>query len=265
MTVSRDVDLPGGYAHLLKELKKTVRGARTKALRTVNIQLIELYWTIGRGVLKEQRDQGWGSGVIRRLSEDLRAEFPDMKGLSARNIQYMTTFAGAWHNSPIAQQPVAQLPWGHITVLLDKLTEQESRVSYAAAAVEHGWSRNVLLNMIMNRTLERTGTAPSNFTQQLVAQDSELAQQIAKDPYNSSSWASPALLPREPLNWPSPAASPKPCVSWDRDSRSLAGKFTSTSTEMTTSSTCCSSTWTKTGLTALAVALRWARIGRGAL
>ncbi|MEV8150489.1 PDDEXK nuclease domain-containing protein [Arthrobacter sp. NPDC080073] len=184
MTVSRDVDLPGGYAHLLKELKKTVRGARTRALRTVNIQLIELYWSIGRGVLKEQRDQGWGSGVIRRLSEDLRAEFPDMKGLSARNIQYMTTFAGAWHNSPIAQQPVAQLPWGHITVLLDKLTEQESRLSYAAAAVEHGWSRNVLLNMIMNRTLERTGTAPSNFTQQLVAQDSELAQQIAKDPYN---------------------------------------------------------------------------------
>ncbi|MCI0143906.1 DUF1016 family protein [Arthrobacter bambusae] len=184
MTVSREVDLPGGYALLLKELKKTVRGARTKALRTVNIQLIELYWTIGCGVLKEQRDQGWGSGVIRRLSEDLRAEFPDMKGLSARNIQYMTTFAGAWHHSPIAQQPVAQLPWGHITVLLDKLTEQESRLSYAAAAVEHGWSRNVLLNMIMNRALERTGTAPSNFTQQLVAQDSELAQQIAKDPYN---------------------------------------------------------------------------------
>jgi predicted nuclease of restriction endonuclease-like (RecB) superfamily len=114
----------------------------------------------------------------------LRAEFPEMKGFSARNIQYMTTFARAWQAGPIAQQPVAQLPWGHITVLLDKLPDQEKRHWYASAAVEYGWSRNVLMNMIMNKTLERTGAAPSNFAQQLVAQDSELAQQVAKDPYS---------------------------------------------------------------------------------
>lgn len=118
------------------------------------------------------------------MSSDLRAEFHEMKGLSPRNIQYMTTFAGAWQDGPIAQHAVAQLPWGHVTVLLDKVDAQEKRTSYAAAAVQYGWSRNVLLNMIMNRTLERTGAAPSNFAQQLVAQDSELAQQIAKDPYN---------------------------------------------------------------------------------
>jgi predicted nuclease of restriction endonuclease-like (RecB) superfamily len=114
----------------------------------------------------------------------LHAEFPEMKGLSPRNIQYMTTFAGAWQRSPIAQQAVAQLPWGHVTVLLDKLDIREKRTTYAAAAVQYGWSRNVLLNMIMNRTLERTGAAPSNFAHQLVAQDSELARQIAKDPCN---------------------------------------------------------------------------------
>ncbi|QQQ64356.1 PDDEXK nuclease domain-containing protein [Paenarthrobacter ureafaciens] len=184
MMDSRDLDLPSGYLDLLNDLKATVRAARTKALRTINTQLIELYWSIGQGVRRQQEQRGWGSGVIKRLSEDLRQEFPDMKGLSPRNIQYMTTFAGAWEKGPIAQQAVAQLPWGHITVLLDKLATQENRLSYAVAAVEHGWSRNVLLNMIMNRTLERTGAAPSNFTQQLVAQDSELAQQIAKDPYN---------------------------------------------------------------------------------
>nr|WP_242702183.1 hypothetical protein [Arthrobacter cavernae] len=69
-------------------------------------------------------------------------------------------------------------------VLLDKIPEQESRDWYAAAAVEYGWSRNMLLHMIMNKTLERTGAAPSNLAQQLAAQDSELAQQVAKDPYN---------------------------------------------------------------------------------
>ena len=96
----------------------------------------------------------------------------------------MTTFAKAWPGSSIAQQPVAQLPWGHITVLLDKIQPRKDRDWYAAAAVNYGWSRNVLMNMIMNKTLERTGAAPSNFAQQLVAPHSELAQQVAKDPYN---------------------------------------------------------------------------------
>jgi predicted nuclease of restriction endonuclease-like (RecB) superfamily len=184
MTGSRDLDLPTGYTTLLDGLKATVRSARAKALRTVNTQLIELYWSIGQSVRSEQAKQGWGSRVIKRLSEDLRQEFPDMKGLSPRNIQYMTTFAGAWEESPIAQHAVAQLPWGHVTILLDKISGQERREAYAAAAAQYGWTRNVLLNMIMNKTLERTGVAPSNFAQQLVAQDSELAQQIAKDPYN---------------------------------------------------------------------------------
>lgn len=184
MTPPPHLALPNGYTDLLGNLKHRVRAARTAALRTVNTQLIELYWSIGRDVSVQQESQGWGSGVIKRLADDLRAEFPEMKGFSARNLQYMTTFARAWPGAAIAQQPVAQLPWGHITVLLDKIQPQKDRDWYAAAAVEYGWSRNVLMNMIMNRTLERTGAAPSNFAQQLVAPHSELAQQVAKDPYN---------------------------------------------------------------------------------
>jgi predicted nuclease of restriction endonuclease-like (RecB) superfamily len=184
MTEPRELALPPGYTDLLGELKTRVQTARTQALRTINTQLIELYWSIGNDVRAQQESQGWGSGVIRRLADDLRAEFPEMKGLSPRNLQYMTTFAKAWPGSSIAQQAVAQLPWGHITVLLDKVPVQGDRDWYAAAAVEYGWSRNVLMNMIMNKTLERTGAAPSNFAQQLVAPHSELAQQVAKDPYN---------------------------------------------------------------------------------
>lgn len=85
---------------------------------------------------------------------------------------------------PIVQQAVRQLPWGHITVLLDKLESPEDRSWYDSAATKYGWSRNVLMNMIVNKTLERTGATPSNFVQQLVKPDSELAQQVAKDPYN---------------------------------------------------------------------------------
>jgi predicted nuclease of restriction endonuclease-like (RecB) superfamily len=183
MTEPRDLALPSGYTNLLGELKDRVRAARARALRTVNTQLIELYWSIGKTILERQDVEGWGSGVIGRLADDLRAEFPEMKGLSRSNLFYMRGFAAAWPE-PIVQQPVGQLPWGHITVLLDKLDAAKERAWYASAAVEHGWSRNVLMNMIMNKTLERTGAAPSNFVQRLVGPDSELAQQVAKDPYN---------------------------------------------------------------------------------
>ncbi|WP_104182077.1 PDDEXK nuclease domain-containing protein [Arthrobacter sp. B0490] len=184
MPTPDDLVYPNGYGAFLQGLKERVSSARVEALRSVNTQLIELYWSIGRDVGEQQRRQGWGSGVIRRLADDLRAEFPEVKGFSARNLQYMTAFAREWPAGPIAQQAVAHLPWGHVTVLLDKIPDREQRAWYAAAAVEHGWSRNVLLNMIMNQTLARTGAAPSNFAQRLVAPDSELAQQVAKDPYS---------------------------------------------------------------------------------
>jgi predicted nuclease of restriction endonuclease-like (RecB) superfamily len=183
MTPAGDLSLPNGYTDLLGELKNRVRTARTKALRAVNTELIELYWSIGHTILQRQEVESWGSGVMGRLADDLRAEFPEMKGLSRRNLFYMRGFAAAWPG-PIVQQPVAQLPWGHITVLLDKAQTPEQRAWYASAAVEYGWSRNVLMNMMMNKSMERTGTAPSNFVQRLVAPDSELAQQAARDPYN---------------------------------------------------------------------------------
>ncbi|MEJ1191824.1 PDDEXK nuclease domain-containing protein [Pseudarthrobacter sp. CCNWLW207] len=183
MTDARDLALPNGYTDLLGELKNRVRAARIQALRTVNTQLIELYWSIGKTILERQEIEEWGSKVMSRLADDLRAEFPEMKGLSRSNLFYMRGFAAAWPES-IVQQAVGQLPWGHITVLLDKLDTLEDRSWYASAAIEYGWSRNVLLNMIMNKALERTGAAPSNFVQRLVGPDSELAQQVAKDPYN---------------------------------------------------------------------------------
>ena len=122
--------------------------------------------------------------MITRLAEDLRAEFPAMKGFSRSNLFYMRAFAAAWPNrEQIVQQPAGRLPWGHVMVILDKLADQKTRTWYAAATAEHGWSRNMLLNQIMNRTHERVGAAPSNFGQELAPADSDLAQQIAKDPY----------------------------------------------------------------------------------
>lgn len=107
-----------------------------------------------------------------------------MKGFSRSNLKYMRLFAKAWPDgTAIGQQPAGLLPWGHIMVLLDKLNDQDARDWYAARAAEHGWSRNVLTNQIMNRTRERIGAPPTNFAGQLAPADSDLARQLGKDPY----------------------------------------------------------------------------------
>lgn len=176
--------LPDDYAGLLTELKERVRLARFRAQRIVNTELIRLNWQIG-SMLAERTDRAhWGDRVIARLASDLRAEFQGVTGLSSRNLKYMRAFARAWPNlDSVGQQPVAQLPWGHVTVLLDKLDDQDVRDWYAAQAVTYGWSRAVLEHHIKTQSHHRIGAAPTNFDRILGPDSSELAQQITKDPY----------------------------------------------------------------------------------
>ena len=172
-----------GYADWLAELKGRIHGAQQRAALAVNRELVGLYWQIGRDILARQAEQGWGTKVIDRLAHDLRTAFPDMKGFSPRNLKYMRAFAEAWPDAEIVQQAAAQLPWGHNLVLLERLKEPAERLAYAQAAVEHGWSRNVLNLHIETRLLERTGKAVTNFGQRLPAQQSDLAIESLKDPY----------------------------------------------------------------------------------
>lgn len=120
--------LSKGYKELLKDIKDRVKSSQLKAAIAVNQELINLYWGIGRSVLKKQEEEGWGSKVVEKLATDLKAAFPEMKGFSSRNLQYMVTFAREYPNSPITQQPVAQIPWGHNTLLLDRLKDPNIRV-----------------------------------------------------------------------------------------------------------------------------------------
>lgn len=142
-----------------------------------------MYWSIGKTILERQDVEGWGAKVIDRLSQDLRREFPEMKGLSRSNLHYMRKLAEAWPGE-IVQQPVGQMPWGHITVLLDRVQDQGVRDWYAAEAVRHGWSRAVLLNQVKSQLHLRAGAAPTNFATSLPSPESELAQQMMRDPYN---------------------------------------------------------------------------------
>ena len=129
--IRRSDALPADYPQFLAEIKARIAAARTRAALAVNSELIRLYWEIGHEILEREQREGWGARVINRLAADLRREFPDMTGLSLRNLRYMRAFARAWPaespSSSIVQQPVAQLPWGHNVTLLTKLKDREAR------------------------------------------------------------------------------------------------------------------------------------------
>jgi predicted nuclease of restriction endonuclease-like (RecB) superfamily len=174
---------PADYQQWLISLKSRIQSAQQRAALAVNQELISLYWQIGNDILQRQQQQGWGSKVIDRLAQDLRQAFPDMKGFSVRNLKYMRRFAELWPDAEFVQQPAAQLPWFHICTIMDKLPNELERQWYMHKAIEHGWSRNVLVHQIESRLMERQGQATSNFAQTLPAPHSELAQQTLKDPY----------------------------------------------------------------------------------
>lgn len=114
-------ELPADYATLLADLKQHISNERLRVVFSANAAMVLLYWDIGQVILERQAKEGWGAKVIDRLSSDLREAFPDMKGLSPRNLKYMRAFAGAWHDRTIVQRVVAQLPWRQNIALLERL------------------------------------------------------------------------------------------------------------------------------------------------
>jgi len=182
--MSKSLQTPPGYADLLAEIKTRVRTAQVRAAFAVSREIILLYWSIGRDILNRQQSEGWGTKVIERLAKDLGTEFPGVEGFSPRSLKYMRRFAGEWPNESIVQQLAAQLPWGHHMVLLDRIKDSSTREWYLRAAVEHGWSRNILVHQISSGLHEREGKALTNFQHTLPPPESDLAVQILKDPYN---------------------------------------------------------------------------------
>jgi predicted nuclease of restriction endonuclease-like (RecB) superfamily len=213
---------PAGYADWLGDIKTQIHEAQQRAAQALNLQLVSLYWKIGRAILDQQEQQGWGAKIIDRLAQDLRANFPELKGFSPRNLKYMRAFAEAWPDAgncapaaaqlegtaivqqmvdklgsgAIVQQAAGQfdgreivqarlhkLPWYHHIALLDKLKTREDRLWYAQKAIEHNWSRNILVMQIETRLMERSGSAVTNFELTLPKPQSDLARESLKDPY----------------------------------------------------------------------------------
>jgi predicted nuclease of restriction endonuclease-like (RecB) superfamily len=177
------VELPESYGGFLVEIKEQIKKERLKAVIAANSALVLMYWNIGRSILDRQNSEGWGTKVIDRLSVDLKDEFPEMNGFSARNLKYMRKFAENWPDISIVQEVLAQISWYHNLALLEKLKDEQLRLWYARQSIENGWSRNILAIQIETKLHQRIGKTANNFEVALPPEDSDMANQIFKDPY----------------------------------------------------------------------------------
>ena len=176
-------EMSDSYMQFIEKIKEQIRTQRISVVMKANSSMICLYWTIGKAILEKQEEEGWGAKVIDRMAEDLKEAFPDMSGFSPRNIKYMRKFALCWPDYEIVQRVVAQIPWRTNRTLLDKLDTAESRRWYAQKVIENGWSSTILELQIQNKLMERAGKTVNNFPAALPPLDSDMANQVFKDPY----------------------------------------------------------------------------------
>jgi predicted nuclease of restriction endonuclease-like (RecB) superfamily len=199
------------YLAFLHRIKDRIMSARINAARSVNSELILLYWDIGRGIVEKQKDLGWGESVIEVLSHDIKKAFPGVEGFSDRNMRDMKRFYLAYcdqaiwqqavaklpsdviRRQPVAklnaeflQQLVAEIPWGHHLLILNKTTDAFERLYYLQATAKIGWSRNVLLNQIKANAYDRAlkEKKAHNFPAVLPERLAEQADEALKSSYN---------------------------------------------------------------------------------
>ena len=184
--MSQDLIKTDEYRSLIADLKSRIQAAQIKAAVTVNNQLIELYWDIGRQIAEKQQASGWGDAVIEQIAQDLTRELGGLKGFSRRNLYFVRQFYGFYAGySEFVQQLVSQIPWGHNILILQKIKDQDKALWYVQKTIENGWSRSVLDHQIASQLYERQADKPriDNFTERLPAPQSDLAQETLKDPY----------------------------------------------------------------------------------
>ena len=174
----------------IKEIKEKVYRSQIKASISVNRELLYLYWEIAKGIVEKQRNSNWGDKVVERLSEELKDEFPHMKGFSKRNIELMRKWYIYWNEdftkqdvSQLSFENIFQIPWGHNIKIIQKSRSKEEAIFYVNNTIENNWSRNVLVHQIEAGLYGREGKAVSNFKEKLPDTHSDLAIQTLKDPY----------------------------------------------------------------------------------
>ncbi len=176
------MQLPSDYAAVLSDIKNRIQGSRIRAAVAANREMLRLYYSIGMDLSQRLAVGTYGGSVVDQLSRDLRQAFPETTGFGSRNLRYMPQFAESYPLDEVAadtlQRGVAisegsiavpedlpDLPWRHVIVLKSKVPDRATRAWYACAAIENGWSRDILGLQIDSGLHEREGKAITNFAQ----------------------------------------------------------------------------------------------------
>ncbi len=154
--------LPDDYPGVLADIKARIRSAQYSALKSVNKELVGLYWDIGRMILERQKDEGWGKSVVQQLASDLQSEFPGVGGFSASNLWRMKAFFGAYENSEKLAPMVREIGWSHNLIILERCKDALEREFYIRMTRKFGWTKNILIHQTENGSYERTLLGQTN-------------------------------------------------------------------------------------------------------
>lgn len=169
----------------VNELKQKVHIARQKVALSINSQLLEFYWELGKELAEKQKYSDWGSNFIEQVAAELKHEFPEIKGFSRRNLyaikQWYQFYSEEYQFVP---QDVAQIPWGHNRLIITKIKNVGEACFYCAETIKNGWDRDTLEIMITSNLYTKSGKTTNNFINTLPEKQSKIVSQTFKDPYN---------------------------------------------------------------------------------
>ncbi len=171
------------YASLLTEVKERIRSAQYNALKTVNKELVSLYWDIGKSIVERQKIEGWGKSVVQQLASDLQAEFPGIGGFSSSNLWRMKLFYETYARTPKLAPLVREIAWSHNIIILQRCKDVLEREFYIRMTRKFGWSKNVLIHQIENQSYEKSLLGQTNFDRTLTPELRAQAKLAVKDEY----------------------------------------------------------------------------------
>lgn len=176
------MDIDKSQFQFIAEVKEKVRAAQYEALKAVNVELINLYWELGKAI-SEKQSVGWGKAIVPILSNELQKEFPKMSGFSVGNLWLLAQFYSEYHTDINLVPLVREISWSKHVVILKKCKDSQERQFYILATKKFGWTKNVLIHQVENKTFEKYILNQTNFDAALPGKIKEQAYLAVKDDY----------------------------------------------------------------------------------
>ena len=174
----------GNFTIFVKEIKSKILSSQYEALKVVNKKLINLYWDIGKNIVKKQEQFGWGKSVVKSLSQELQKEFTGMKGFSVQNLWNMRQFYLEYYKNEKLQPLVGEISWTKNVIIFQKCKDDLEREFYIKTTIKFGMTKDVLINHVENKSYEKYLLNQTNFDNTIVEKYKYQAKLALKDEFN---------------------------------------------------------------------------------